>query len=208
MTKTSDIRDSIQSFVPESSLNYVENLIFLHPCHLNITQHRKTKNGDFKVDLRTEKVKISVNGTLNPYAFVITLLHEFAHFITWKDQKKGIKPHGPEWKRNFREMMIPLFEARVFPEDLERVLAQHLRNPKASSSGDTSLMKCLRQYDETPGGLLIEDLPDGEFFFFREKKYLRLSKIRKRIKCEETASGKVYIFSPIATICTLDNMSD
>jgi SprT protein len=197
----------LKKFVPPLSLDYLDSLIHQHPCHLHISNHRHSKHGDFKVDLRTKKVRISVNGTLNPYAFTITLVHEFAHFVNWKEYGNKVKPHGKEWKSTFREMMIPLLQSRVFPEELEMVLANHMRNPKASSSADIQLMKCLRQFDKDGSILTLDELEDGAHFIFRNREFRRIAKLRKRIKCQEKASGRSYIFSPIAPIERSENKS-
>ena len=41
--------------------------------------------------------RISVNENLNPYAFLITLLHEVAHMTTWEKHRlrmRRCRPHG------------------------------------------------------------------------------------------------------------------
>lgn len=208
MKTTSETAHLLQKFVPPASLDYLDSLIHQHPCHFHISSHRNSKHGDFRVNLKTKKVRISVNGTLNPYSFTITFVHEFAHFVNWKQHGNDVKPHGIEWKNTFREMMIPLLQSRVFPEDLEKVLANHLRNPKASSSADALLMKCLSQYDKNGSYLTLDELEDGDLFIFRNREFRRITKLRKRIKCQEKASGRSYIFSPVAPIERLEISSE
>ena len=45
--------------------------------------------------------RISVNGNLNKYSFLITLIHELAHLLTFTQYKNRVDPHG----RNGREFM-------------------------------------------------------------------------------------------------------
>ncbi|HAD34265.1 MAG TPA: hypothetical protein DCF44_07170 [Chitinophagaceae bacterium] len=44
---------------------------------------------------------MSVNGNLNSYHFLITLLHEIAHMLVWEQFRNRVKPHGLEWKHVF-----------------------------------------------------------------------------------------------------------
>lgn len=199
-SKSRKVTDTLAAFVPEASLSYVNKVVHEHICHLHISHHRNSKHGDFKVDLRNDKVSISVNGTLNRYAFLITLLHEYAHFIVWKQFAGKVRPHGAEWQAAFRELVVPMLNGDVFPKDVERVLANHMRRPSASSTRDENLVRVLRKYDANSTGLLVDDLEDGEEFVFRKKVYRRESRIRKRVLCVEVATGKAYHFNPVAEV--------
>ena len=61
---------------------------------------------------------ITVNNDLNPYFFLITLLHEFAHYLVWKDGHHYAKPHGRTWKNHFSELMQTMIKENIFPESL------------------------------------------------------------------------------------------
>nr|WP_313791522.1 SprT-like domain-containing protein [Lacinutrix neustonica] len=50
---------------------------------------------------------MTINENLNHYKFLITLIHEIAHFEAYKAFGRYIKPHGLEWKRTFQKLMLP-----------------------------------------------------------------------------------------------------
>ena len=71
--------------------------------------------GDYRPPYAGQGHRISINYDLNSYSFLVTTVHEFAHLLTWNEHKRKAKPHGAEWKANFKRMMRPFFEKEVFP---------------------------------------------------------------------------------------------
>ena len=55
-----------------------------------------------------------MNGDLNPYSFLITTLHEFAHLHTFQQHGNRVNPHGDEWKTNFRKLLIDMIKKIFF----------------------------------------------------------------------------------------------
>ncbi|MFL5811264.1 MAG: hypothetical protein ACJ749_17210, partial [Flavisolibacter sp.] len=78
-------------------------------------------------------------------------------------------------------------------------LIQSLHDPAASSCSDEALLRTLKNYDEKPSGLVfVENLPAGSLFKTHDGKIFRKGeKIRKRFRCEEIKTKKVYLFSPV-----------
>ena len=58
--------------------------------------------------------------------------------------------------------MLPLLN--VFPDEIQRPLALHLKNPKASSSADHDLLASLRLFDKQKI-ITISDIPFGTLFY-------------------------------------------
>jgi len=78
-------------------------------------------------------------------------------------------------------------------------LLQSLKDPAASSCAEDGLLRVLRKYDKkTEGQLLVEELPQGTIFKIKDGRvFKRGEKLRKRFKCLEIATGKLYLFSPV-----------
>lgn len=189
---------NLKNFLPEQALDSVDTILNKYPIQIKIVNKRSTKHGDFKKS-RNGAVQITINKTLNPYQFLITLIHEFAHYITFKEYNR-VKPHGLEWKRNFQHLMLPFIHPNIFPEDLIPILANHLKNPKASTSSDLQLSLALKKFDEKSGKSFIFEIIEGSVFSYNNKKFRRGHLRRTRIECVEIETGKRYLFNQNAEV--------
>jgi SprT protein len=160
----------LSEYLPEASVAEVLSLLDKYPCHLKIVNKRRTKHGDFK-RYADGKIQITINNDLNPYRFLLTLIHEFAHLITFEEFKR-VKPHGQEWKRNFKLLMLPFLNPDVFPEDILAQLARYLINPKASSDTDVNLSLRMRAYDAKSNKTPIFEIPSQSKFHYNNRIYI------------------------------------
>ena len=191
---------TLHPFVPEKVLPLLVHWIDEYKIKVVITPTRKTVMGDYRSPDYSRGHVITVNGTLNPFAFTITFVHEVAHLIVWLKYRGRVQSHGAEWKNSFKHLMQPLFEQEIFPSDISLALTNYLENPAASSCGDLPLTKTLARYNKRPV-LHLEDLPEGlEFIAHDGRKYLKGKRLRKRYTCVNVQSKQVYLFSPIAEV--------
>lgn len=176
------------------------------PCQFTISGNRKSKFGDYRPPFAGKGHRISVNFNLNKYAFLITTVHEFAHLKTWTEHKGRVKPHGLAWKNNFKILMHPFFAMDFFPEDVKRAIASYLSNPGASSCSDLNLFRTLQKYDEIKENhMVIEHLPEKALFSISSGRIFKKGeKLRKRYRCVEESSGRVYLFNPLAEVKVLN----
>ena len=195
----------LSKYIPEASAPLIAKWIDFHRCDFKISKSRNTKFGDYRPPQRGQGHKISVNYNLNPYAFLVTTVHEFAHLVTWKEVQNLVKPHGIEWKTNFKHMMEPFFELDVFPMDVKKAIVAYLQNPAASSCSDINLYTTLRKYDKKdPSISSVDVLPEQQLFMLKDGRIFRkLEKIRKRYKCIEVKTNRMYLFSPVAEVYLL-----
>jgi hypothetical protein len=199
MSKAQAPLQSLNDFIPEGAYPMVEPYLLHYKVHLTITKSRSSVLGDYRNAHADKAHRISVNGNLNPYAFLVTLLHELAHLITFIRFGHRVDAHGKEWKQQFSELLKHFLETPLFPIDIRNQLMQSLTNPAASSCADVNLMRVLRKYDpKKEGHCLVEELQVGsEFMIKGGRKFERGERVRKRIKATEIATGKVYLFSPV-----------
>ena len=194
------MQKTLDNFLPEASIFKITQLLKDDNLVVLVKNERKTKHGDYRA-LPNGKHQITINNNLNKYRFLITLLHEIAHFEAYKSFGRFIKPHGIEWKHTFQHLMLPFLNPEIFPLQLLPLLAKHFKNPKASSDTDTQLAYALKQFDAVTNVIYVFEVPIGTIFKFRNKKVFK--KLRKRVKrfeCVEISTGKVYLFSPNAEI--------
>ncbi|MFT6828217.1 MAG: SprT protein [Roseivirga sp.] len=186
--------------LPEKSLGYCLALAKQYPFHFTVTRKRLSKLGDYRYSPRDQSHTVTVNGDLNPYQFLITYVHEVAHRVVHKPRSRQL-PHGEEWKGKFRELMLPLLNTDIFPDDVLRVLAKHMKNPKASTSADHKLVKVLAQYDESSSSAFtLDQVPIEAEFMFRKRKFKKLEVKRTRALCLDMKNGKRYLIPQIAQV--------
>ena len=126
----------LQDFLPPNTYEPVLAYLQQYHVHLTVARERKSILGDYRHRTPAQNHRISVNGNLNKYAFLITLLHELAHLLTFEKFGNRIPPHGKEWKQLFGQLLAQFIEHRVFPEDIRKALLQTLHDPAASSCSD------------------------------------------------------------------------
>ncbi len=200
----------LAEYLPQHAVKPVANLINRYNIYFTISRKRKTKLGDYRPPVRQPHHKISVNHDLNPYAFLITFIHEVAHLIVYKKYKlKVSSPHGEEWKREYRTLMQIFLEKEIFPEDIKQELYLSLINSKASGSAEISLMRTLRKYDKnkTEGVIHLEELPENSFFITQNgRRFQKGKKRRVRYLCQNIDNRRWYLFHPLAEVKPIKNI--
>ena len=186
--------------IPEKSKKKVIKLLESEPVIIRVTKKRISKHGDFRIKANGDFF-ITINESTNPYRFLITLLHEIAHYIVFKKYSSISKPHGPEWKLAYRKILLPFLNKQIFPDQICRCLAHYMKNPKASTDRDFNLFMALRKYDKKENYSLILEIEKGQSFRIKGgKKFIKLNKRRKLYECREVSSNRIYLFSPQAEV--------
>ncbi len=195
----------LKNYLPEGSFEEVSYYLLHYKVQLTITRERQSVLGDYRNSYGGNNHRISVNGNLNPYAFLITLLHELAHLFTYERFGHRVQAHGKEWKHEFGKVLARFIDKKIFPTDIQQTLIKSLHNPAASSCADEALLRILHQYDKKKEGvLLIESLPSGAVFKIKGGRiFTKAERVRKRFKCIEAATGKVFLFSPVYEVQTI-----
>ena len=204
--------NSLKSHLSSQALEIFTEQAGEQPPVTRIVRHRTSKSGDYRAPYQGKPARITVNGNLNPYAFLITLIHELAHHEVWIHHEAALRkmmirrksrplPHGKEWKRQFHRLMQPYLGSGMFPPDLFRVLVSFLENPKASSSVDHQLSIILRKYDPPDQTVRLEELPhDAVFTLHGRRTFRKKEKVRTRYRCICLKTNRLYLVSPGAPV--------
>ncbi|MGB6269010.1 MAG: SprT-like domain-containing protein [Olleya sp.] len=194
------MQHTVSHYIPEASVPKVIQLLEHDNLTVLVKKERKTRHGDYR-KLPNGKHQITVNGSLNKYRFLITLIHEIAHLEAFQKYGRNIKPHGPEWKRTFQHLMLPFINPEVFPETILPLLAKHFKNPKASSDTDVQLAYTLKQFDAPNNKTFIFEVHLHQTFkTFNGRVFKKGAKRRTRFECVEVDSGKIYLFNANAEV--------
>tara|TARA_B110000263_G_scaffold226245_1_gene217730 strand:+ start:1075 stop:1668 length:594 start_codon:yes stop_codon:yes gene_type:complete len=191
---------SIKQAIPSSSIVIIDSYLLRWKIQIKIVRKRKTKHGDFRRK-KDGTCQITINDSQNKYRFLITLIHELAHFISFEEYGYKIKPHGVEWKRTFKRIMFPLLMPSIFPDHLLSRLAEYLINPKATTDSDFLLSLALKKFDIKSDKVFIFELLENSLFILENGKKFKKGKKRiKRFECIELNTEKTFLFSPHAEV--------
>lgn len=107
--------------------------------------------------------------------------------------------------RAYKKLMMPFLYENILPNDVQLALKNYLINPAASSCADENLLRTLKKYDKQSETIVhVEDLPFKTIFKITPERYFEKGeKLRKRYKCTELSTKRVYLFSPVAEVTPL-----
>ena len=201
MGDTFKFKQILSKYLPDDFVPYISELIIQSDVKFKIVAPRRTKLGDFKAKGdKSNKSQITINRDLNPYAFLITTLHELAHLHTFNKYKYTVRPHGIEWKKEFSILLNPILIHDALPNELKIILEKSIHNLKASSCSDIHLSRVLKKYDISKRTLTLEELNENTRFTINKKTYLKGKLRRTRYLCKEISSGKSYLIHALAEV--------
>ena len=195
----------LNNYLPAGASEKLLEYLHRYKVHLTITRSRKSILGDYRHATGSDNHRISVNGSLNKYAFLITLIHEIGHLITFQQHGNRVNAHGKEWKLAYRGVLEDFIKLKLFPPDLHQALMKSLHDLPASSCSDINLTRVLKKYDGKNKTILVEDIPEEAHFKTSDGRvFKRGRQIRKRIEGMDLRSGKLYLFSPVYEVEAVD----
>lgn len=198
----------LEKYIPKNAVTPIFEIIKETKVYLKIVNERTTRHGDYR-RLETGQHQITVNANLNPYKFLITLVHELAHLVAFTHYGRRISPHGKEWKITFHKMMLPFLREEIFPKELLPLLFRHFENPSATTDTDQMLAFALKQYDAPNDLHCVFQLPIGAYFQIHNGRIFQRGKRRtKRYECVEVKTGRVYIFDPNTEVKLLNTKNE
>ena len=194
--------------LPPAASDYVTELLSRHPVELRVVARRATKLGDHRPPAAGAPWhRITVNEDLNPYAFLITLLHEVAHLNTHAEHRsrRQLRPHGREWQLQFARIIDPVVAGRLVPGDLIDALRRAVARPRAATCSDRRLLLALSRYDADAGSSLrVEQVQPGDRFELETgRQFIRGARLRSRYRCIEVATGVEYRVHGLARVVSI-----
>ncbi len=203
MAKVEHPLHALNAYLPAGAFEPVVQLINQYKVHLTVSKARKSVLGDYRHAGIGANHKISVNGNLNQYEFLLTLLHELAHLLCFEQYRNRVEAHGKEWKNIFSILLVQFVKLDIFPADIQKSLKKTILNPAATANGETALLLVLRKYDTTQkeGHSFVAHLAEGVLFESLQGRVFKRGKKRRiRIECVEVSTGHIYSFSALTEV--------
>lgn len=199
--------NELEHFLPANTYTKIAPYFKEYNIHITITKDRVTVLGDYRRPTREYPYhRISINGNLNRYSFLITLLHELAHLEAYVIYRHTIMPHGNEWKNIYRSLLRKFIGKNIFPTTLENVIIDHLSDITAATCSDPKLYMALKQYDKKRKyARLVNELTIRQKFRTKDGRIFEvIEKLRTRYRCREQKTGAIYIFPGLAEVIILN----
>lgn len=183
----------LEKHVPTASVPYCLQLWQTKPFHFKLRKSRQSKVGDFSCK-PGETPQITVNNDLHPFLFLITYVHEVAHWHVHLRYGHRIDAHGEEWKNTFRELLQPVMTTEVFPSHILHGLRKHMANPKASTFSDPAMTELLRHADpKWSRATLLSEIPEGSIFGLQGRWFKKGALQRTRVLCLEVKTKRKFL---------------
>lgn len=188
------------SLLPQAAQEKCAILLASNKVLIKVVRQRKTKHGDFRVQ-RGKPVTITLNAMDNPYRFLLTFLHEWAHFQVFSTFRFRKKPHGETWQNMFQATVAPFLSEDYFPIDILKPLQKHMQKPKATFAPDKELMLALKKFDLPNAKKCVFEVEEGSLFQVDDGRIFRKGvKRRTRFLCTCVQSKKNYLFHPFIEV--------
>lgn len=202
-------KERLARYVPVQALEEVARLIETHQFQMNVRRGRLSKMGDFRPARQGLPHRISVNGDLNIYAFLMVFLHELAHLLVWEQYGRRVSPHGREWKDAFGRMLRDFVRKGYFHPNLREALTDYSFRVKASGLGSAELQRQLRLFDPEPLSdtpeVFLEEVPYRSLFVASNGRMFRKEdQLRKRYRCLCLRNKRTYLFHPMARVTLVE----
>ncbi|MBP5327104.1 MAG: SprT-like domain-containing protein [Bacteroidales bacterium] len=179
-------KDILRRYLPPSAVDPIFDYIRLHNIHFNIKRTRTSKYGDYRCPTQSHKYhEISVNGDLAPHFFLLVMLHEMAHLETNLSHGRTVQPHGHEWQRHYRELIIEYAQSGHFPKESLPLISKYTARIPLNHAKGKALERLLMGDKEMPY-TLVQELAINSTFRLKAKPDLRfvvLKKNRTRYQC-------------------------
>lgn len=209
--------DLLLAHVPANAVAYVKGLITDHRVKLRITRQRQSKLGDFKPARNGFPHKVSINGNLNKYEFLLVFLHELAHLRVFEQHGRACRPHGKAWKQIYGSYIRDGIARGFFHHRLHAPLMAYSYRAKAAGVADLAAARVLREFDlqedAQPGGIngwrFLEEIPAGALFKTRNGRLFRkMEKRRTRYACRCEHTRRPFLIHEEARVLMLNQHAD
>jgi hypothetical protein len=186
--------ENLVPYLGEKAALFIDNQTKDLKFHLKITKPRDTKFGDYLPEVNNNRQRITINGNLDKYSFLITLLHELAHLYVQENVKVHHKPHGEEWKTTFAQLLTLAVKNELFPLTVTNLISKlYIRDHKFTHTSRVKILNAIYKELNLEIPIRLENLPVNAVALLPNgMKVVKLNQQRTRCLCRDMNDNKLY----------------
>jgi len=185
---------NLTTYIGEDAAVYIEKFTRGLTLKIRVTKERESKFGDYLQSVNGKPQRITVNGNLDKFSFLITFLHELAHLKAFEIYGKKIKAHGKEWKSEFVKIIIDSLNNELFPAEIANIIKeQYVNKKKLSYSSRIKISDSINKYLNIKIPKRLEDFPiNASVELINGMKVKIIEQKRTRFLCRCLNDNKMY----------------
>ena len=171
----------------------VYNIITENDFYFKISKKRCSKYGDFKPSLNG-RATITVNNDLDKDHFLVTFLHEYAHFNVWKKIKNLQNPHGELWKLEFYKLLYEFHQLNGFSNGIgEKLLKTFIKRNNSITFSKNKMSEILSRNISEDVQFLKDCNLEEKFFDSKGNAFEIIEKRRTRFLCRNIKTKRLFL---------------
>lgn len=185
---------NLTTYIGKDAAIYIEKFTRGLALKVRVTKQRDTKYGDYMPSVNGKQQRITVNGNLDNFSFLITLLHELAHLKAYENFGQKIKAHGSEWKLEFIKIIDDALNNNLFPLDIAKTInLQYVIKKDLSFESRIIINDSINKYLNITIPKRLEDFPVNSLVSLINGMQVKVIEIKRtRYLCKCLNNNKMY----------------
>jgi N-glycosylase/DNA lyase len=187
-------RKNLVRYIGEAAAHFIDENTKGLTFHLKVTKERATKYGDYSTPINNKKQQITVNGNLDQFSFLLTLLHELAHLRVYEKHSYRIKPHGEQWKNEFANYLRLAIEHHLFPEEIAKPIRKYyISKLSFTHNSRVHVLNSILNFLKKEIPMRLQDIPlNSKAILSNGMMITKIEQKRTRCICKDHSNNKLY----------------
>ena len=203
--KKDNAKSFYQNLVPylgEEAALFIDNQTKGLKFHLKVSKPRDSKFGDYFPSVKNKPQRITVNGNLDKYSFLITFLHELAHLIIQEKIKHKCNPHGNEWKAEFTKLLNLAVNNELFPDKISLLIKKlYIEKQRFTHTSRVKILNAIYKELNIQIPVRLENISINSIVVLPNgMKIIKLNQQRTRCLCRDLNNNKLYFVNNLIEV--------
>lgn len=162
--------NKLSGHIPDNALPYINQFVEGYSVCVVVSGLRHAL-GKFQVRPKLKLYRIVMQKGLSKPLFLFVLLHEIAHLRIYFRHRRTVKPHGIEWREEYKSLLLNVLPSPVFPPDISARIYLGLSDPRLKFLTDPDFIHCFEDFNDT---VSLYKLPVNTRFFAFPNRTMKL----------------------------------